>query len=213
MAYLSDTMRVEMALPANIMLAVLLSGANAADPGPAPTWDRRQSMAEHQRVHQKWKDSVEAHAKKRKDPVFEKAYSEFLITQQLLTVACFEPLQGLYPDRKVRSLMKRIERVHAEIIKPYINGNDPDPRKIGLIAYYLINSLVETEYLIIPEYSSFGRALDVMLPALSPWEGSTQQEIADYGRLNASAHKQFRHVLHQLQNSGYYLGLNPPSLT
>ncbi|MEQ1950968.1 hypothetical protein [Mesorhizobium sp. CN2-181] len=201
MPYLNDTMRVELSLPVHIMLAVLLSGANCAEPSATPgpegilewtkAWERH-----HQRVAS--------------DAKFARDYEIFKQTKDLLLEAMAEPLVGLYPKKKEFSLLRRIERIHHEIIQPYLKTESPDPRKIGIIAFYLLQHLVDTEMLVVPPDCAFGRALEVMLPALSPWEGSTEAEVADYDRLNHSARKQVRKLLHHLQNEGYYLGIPLP---
>lgn len=202
MPYLNDTQRVEMSLPAHMMLAVLVVGANCADPGPPPLPRTMQSWS-------KWQHDWRDFKRKLDDPVFANGYREFLRTKDLLAKACAEPLQDLLP-RKASSLLRRIETIHHQITVPYTKVKEPDPRKIGLITYYLINLLVETRYLIIPEDSAFGLALDVMLPGLSPWEGSTEAEIEAYEKLNKSAQKQLRTLIETLQRKDYYRELKIP---
>ena len=192
MPYMSDTMRVEMSLPAHIMLSVLLSGANCTEPAMGTI-----AWFEH---HQRLID----------DPKFAKSYEIFKQTKGFLIQACDEALAGVFPEKKEMSLLRRIERLHHEIVEPYIKTDSPDPRKIGIMAFYLLQHLVETETLIVPEDSSFGKALEHMLPALSPWEGSTEKEIEDYDRLNKSACKQVRKIIQNLQNQGYYKGIPLP---
>ncbi|WP_156941808.1 hypothetical protein [Mesorhizobium sp. LSJC255A00] len=144
------------------------------------------------------------------DKLFAASYKTFQATKNHLMAACNEALDGVYPDRKQLSLLRRIERIHAEMVQPYVKDKEADPRKIGLVAFYLLQHLVETRTLIVPEDSHFGKALDHMLPALSPWEGSTDQEIQDYDNLNRSARKQVRKILLHLQAEGYYRGLSLP---
>ena len=129
---------------------------------------------------------------------------EYHQTRQHLLEASAEPIRDLYPHSKMHSVVRRIERLHREVVAPYMKDNEADPRKIGIMAYYLIQHLVDTELLIIPPESSFGKALDVMLPALSPWEGSTPEEVADFDRIDRSARKQIRKMLQALQAEGYY---------
>jgi hypothetical protein len=199
MAYLNDTQRVEMSIPAHMMLAVLLSGANVADPGPKPDTSSWNAYIQWQNAWQVFNENL-------KDPEFAKAYEIFKQTKELLLKACESPVIDVYPEKKRISLLRRVERIHSEVMAPYLK-KEPDARKLGLIAYYLLNQLVETSYLIIPEESPFGQALETMLPALSPWEGSTPQEIKDYEALNASAEKQSKKILKDLQTAGYYLGI------
>lgn len=168
MSYMSDTMRVELALPAHMMLGVLVVGAT------------------------------------------ERETPEFKRTRDLLIKACEIPMQGLFGPKEKMKILRRIERVHLDMVKPYLQTDNPDPRKIGIIAYYVIQHLLDTGMLIIDEASDFGRALDVMLPALSPWEGSTAEEVKDYDNLNRSARKQVRRVFQHLQAEGYYVGISLP---
>ena len=206
--YISDLMRVEMSIPAHMMLAVLLSGANCADPGPAPRnhWSPTSKAAED-----KWKADWAEHKRKvATDPNFAKSYEVFKTTKTLLLDACSEALKGVYPPNKELSLMRRIERVHKELVEPYLKTDKPDPRKIGIIAYYLLQHLVDNEFLIVPEESSFGKALDHMLPALSPSEDSSPEEDADYEALNRSAQKQVCKIFQKLQSEGYYRGIPLP---
>lgn len=192
MTYMNDTMRVELSLPIHIMLAVLVTGANCAEPAPGAT--------EHwQRFNERMKD-----------PKFAKSYEIFKQTKDLLVKACDEALDGIYPDNKKMSLLRRIERVHLEMVQPYLKADNPDPRKIGIIAFYLLQHLLDTEFLVLSDESPFMLALNHMLPALSPWEGSTPEEEQDYERLNKSAQKQVRRVLQHLQAEGYYKGIPLP---
>jgi hypothetical protein len=124
--------------------------------------------------------------------------------------ACNEALKGVYPAKKEVSLLKRVERVHTDVVRPYIHDGDGDPRKIGIIAFYLLQHLIDTETLIIPEDCSLAQALEHMLPALSPWEGSTDQEIADFEQIDRSARKQVRKMLQHLQTEGYYKDIPLP---
>lgn len=208
MTYMSDTMRVELSIPVHIMLAVLVSGANCADPGPQPfnTNDPR-----YMDEFWSWNSAWANHKKKvETDPEFAKSYKVFMQTKTWLMEACEEALRGVYPEKKEMALLRRIERVHAEMVEPYVKTDSPDPRKIGIIAFYLLQHLVETETLLVPEDSPFGRALEYMLPALSPWEGSTEEEVRDYDNLNRSARKQVIKILRHLQNEGYYQGIPLP---
>ncbi|AZO48085.1 hypothetical protein [Mesorhizobium sp. M4B.F.Ca.ET.058.02.1.1] len=195
---MTDTQRVELSLPVHIMLSVLVSGANCAEPAGRPT-DISPAGVENWKAQ--WHQFNERLGK---DPIFQKSYQTFRKTRELLVAACSEALAGVYPEKKEMSLLRRIERIHTEIVEPYVKADNPDPRKIGIIAFYLLQHLVETRTIIVPEDSSFGKALEFMLPALSPWEGSTEQEIQDYEALNRSAQKQVRKILLHLQQEGYY---------
>ncbi|RUX60126.1 hypothetical protein [Mesorhizobium sp. M7A.F.Ca.CA.002.12.1.1] len=193
MTYMNDTQRVELSLPVHVMLSVLVCGANCAEP-------RVQDKAA-------WDSFNERMAT---DQAFARSHSTYVITKLLLMQACNEAIAGVYPEKKQMSLLRRIERVHMEMVQPYVKDDNSDPRKIGIIAFYLLQHLVDTGTLIVPEDSSFGKALEHMLPALSPWEGSTEQEIQDYDNLNRSARKQVRRIMQHLQAEGYYRGLSLP---
>ena len=202
MAYVTDTMRVETSLPIHIMLSVLLSGANCADPGHAPN--------DVQKIPE-WRDKWLAHNKRLKgDDNYARSYETFKETKALLMEACKDALFDIYPMKKEISVLRRIERVHVEMVKPYIQDEKADPRKIGIIAYYLLQHLIDTNTMIIPEDSAFGLALNHMLPALSPPDDATAGEDAAYESLNKSARKQVRKIVQHLQNEGYYLGIPLP---
>lgn len=143
------------------------------------------------------------------DPEFAKSYETFKETKSLLMEACQDALADL-PKKKEMSLLRRIERVHIELVQPYLKKDKADPRKIGIMAYYLLQHLVDTNTIIVPEDSAFGLALNHMLPALSPPEDATEKEDADYEALNRSAKKQVRKIVERLQNEGYYLGIPLP---
>lgn len=193
-----------MSLPVHIMLSVLLSGANCAEP---PTLPQDHSV-EGIRA---WQNQWERHQSKLEtDPQFAHSFKIFKETRDLLIQASNEALEGVYPPKKEMALLRRIERLHKEIAEPYTKGEEADPRKIGIIAFYLLQHLVETETLLVPEESSFGKALETMLPALSPAEGASDEEIVDYDRLNRSAQKQARKILKNLQKEGYYKDIPLP---
>jgi hypothetical protein len=174
---LTDRQRVELGLPAHMMLAVLIAGANVREPPPP---------------------SADANTRE--------AWGQFIETKKLLVAACGEPLTGLWPKKKELQIMKRTERLHAEIVEPYIDAG-AQVKKVGLIAFHLLQAMVLSEYLVVGEDSSMGKALEVMLPALSPWEGSTPKEVADFEAVNASAQKQSKKILAALQKQGYYVGV------
>lgn len=194
MGYMPDKVRVEASLPIHMMLAVLLTGANCAPPDD-------MSSAE----------GVQFADRLRTDAEFAKSYEVFKTTRQLLQEASDAMLEGVFPATKRVSLLRRIERTHREAVYPYLAVDDPDPRKMGIIAYYLLQHLIDTGFLIVAEESALYQALDHMLPALSPWHGSTPSEEKEYERLNHSAQKQLRHVLRRLQAEGYYKGIPVPT--
>lgn len=194
MSYINDVMRVELSLPAHIMLSVLIAGANCADPGIYGT-------------PVEW---MNFNHKLNSDPEFAKSYATFLKTKDLLMQACNEAIEDVSPVKKQISLLRRIERVHTLMVEPYVKDDNADPRKIGIIAFYLIQHLVDTHTIIVPEDSAFGEALSYMLPALSPWEGSTPAEVQEYEKINRSARKQVRKILFHLQEEGFYRGIYLP---
>lgn len=213
MQYLNDTQRVEMALPAHMFMAVLLGGANCADPGPFEPRKRGESREQYVRRHLAHQTAWKKHQERvENDTDFAKSYEIFKLTRSLLADAMDEPIKDIYPPKKRDSLLRRILGLHVELIKPYAPDDErTDPRKIGLLAYYMINELVSQEYLIIPPKTAFGQALDIMLPALSPWDGSSDKELADYQALNDSASCEYKEILRKLQQKDYYIGLQIPS--
>jgi hypothetical protein len=148
---ITDTCRVELALPIMVALDVLLNGVEDQD-------------------------------------------SDYEATRAALKEAITEVLADC-TDRKHDSLLRRCERLHMEIFAPcMVEGSQV--AKTGLVLYHLLRIMTDADYLVIDQVSAFGRALDLLLPAL--------QDAADEPALNASAEKQARKALRALQQRGYF---------
>lgn len=111
-----------------------------------------------------------------------------------LVAASEDALQGL--DDKTRSkLLRRMFRVHEAVTLPYRN-EDARVDKMGLIVYYLLAAILDSGYMTLADGSHMSKALDVLLPALEP--------AANITKLDMSAQKAYRKLLHALQLEGYF---------
>ena len=124
-------------------------------------------------------------------------HPDAVAAKHLLVEACDETVIGLLAQERSK-IIRRMFRLHQEITGPY---SKPGARvdKIGLIAYFLVKSITDREYMVVGADSALQKALDLMLPALEP--------AAGIGALLESARKQTRGVLDQLQSLGYYGGV------
>lgn len=105
------------------------------------------------------------------------------------------------PDRKFRQLNNRITRV---AMAASIGLDKQDAVKISLSLYYFTRALLDSGVLELWEGSAMGEAMDLLFPAYA--------RGFDEPRVNASAQKQARHVLRNLQAAGFYHGVELPQL-
>ncbi len=115
----------------------------------------------------------------------------------LLNAAQGEPLRGLVPER-AEKLVRRVCRLHLEITAPYrTDGARMD--KLGAAVLYMLQRILDADYLVLYEGSNMQRALDLMVPALA--------HVFDVERLDASAQKAGRRMLEHAQRLGYFEGV------
>jgi hypothetical protein len=151
---LTDRQRVEVMLPAQLMLGVLISGANKQDA------DYKRALA-------------------------------------ALIEACDDAVRDVPRDRRDR-IARRMLRAHDEITAPFLKeGARAD--KVGLVVFYWLELLIDSDYLLLRAGGAMQCALDVLLPAL--------EHAARIERLDASAQKSARKFLAHLQQLGYYHGV------
>ncbi|WP_428031409.1 hypothetical protein [Ancylobacter sp.] len=153
--YLSDLQRIEIALPAWILIGAITS--KTVDLG----------------VH--------------RDEALE-----------LLRVAAREPLGDLSSDRSTK-VIGRVRRLHQTALASVAAG-PAKAEETGLLVFYWIKMLVESEYLIFSEGSSIDRALRHFILALQSMPMTMATELA--------SHSQARAFLSRLQALGYYTGLD-----
>lgn len=113
-----------------------------------------------------------------------------------LKAAELEALEGR-SDREIAKLARRSWSVYDGIIQPFIQ-DETDCAKFGLIVFYLLAELEGQEiYLFAP-----GSSFDLAQQALYGPEG-TIVALANMPAVDASAQKQARRILRQLQSLGY----------
>lgn len=118
-------------------------------------------------------------------------------TNKLLIDAADEPVKGLHPQERSK-IIRRMFRVHQEVTEPYRKQN-ARVDKMGLIAFYWLKALTDSEFLVMYEGSAMGKAMELMLPAL--------EHAAAQDALDSSAQKAARKFLAHLQELGYYAGV------
>lgn len=118
-------------------------------------------------------------------------------TKALLAQAAREPFENLLDARRA-SLERRTERLLFDVMRPY-RQEGALVAKMGLILFYLLQAIVETDYLILHEGGAMRQGLDLLLPAL--------ERAAAVAPLDQSARKQAAKVLQRLQWLGYYQGV------
>lgn len=122
-----------------------------------------------------------------------KGADQYLGAQTQLVEACRDALHGC-DDRKRAKLLRRVDRVHLEVIDPYLKDGVL-MAKIGLMALYALQAVLDCDYLVLTEGSALSKALDHLLPALEHEMG---------GKLEASARKQAGKMICHLQTLGYF---------
>lgn len=130
----------------------------------------------------------------------EKLKGELPRLKALLNQACDEAIDDL-PEKRRRQMNNRITRVAGACS---LGLDKQDGVKISLALYYFTKSLLDSGALELWEGSAMGEAMEILFPAYS--QGFAEE------RLNASAHKQARHVLRNLQAAGFYQGVAPAEL-
>lgn len=120
---------------------------------------------------------------------------------RLLNAAANDVVADL-TERERLKLMRRTIRVHDEVMGPFeAEGMRTD--KAGLILFYLLSAIVESEYFVIGAESELSRAIDLFLPAI--------EHAAEIDRLDASARKAARKLLRDLQARGFFCGVAMPA--
>jgi len=107
--------------------------------------------------------------------------------------AALEPLQGLTPAAKAK-LIRRIDRAGVSATCELEHAT---VGKVGLVAFELTKTVVESGYLQMHEGSAFDRAMNNVLAYLEPL-------AAEQPALHDSARKQARRALQRLQRDGYF---------
>ncbi len=113
--------------------------------------------------------------------------------QQLLKVACLEPLEGLTtPIAKV--VGNKIDKLHAELMHDY---EDQRADKVATAVFYFLKDLTDSGYLELWEGSPVAQAAELYVPMI--------EHVFAEQKLDESAQKQARRILVKLQEKGYYV--------
>lgn len=91
--------------------------------------------------------------------------------------------------------MRRAIRLHNDITTPFRGKVGAD--KVGLVALYTLQRVLDADYLILEEGSGLSEALSAIVRGL-------EHAFAEPA-LDASAQKQAAKMLHNLQSRGYYV--------
>lgn len=129
--------------------------------------------------------------------VNDKSTDDYKRCTEILGAATEEALKGC-DERKRAALLRRVARVHNAITEDY-RRNDVHVDKIGLIALYTLQAILEADYLVLEEGSPLSTAINAIIEALA--DAFTEQ------RLDASARKHAGKLLCQLQDEGYFWGV------
>lgn len=119
---------------------------------------------------------------------------EYEKCQKLLLAACEEILHGL-DDRRRAAIVRRTYRLQLAVTEPYRKEGVP-LAKVGLMELYVLQRILDDNYLVLTEGSAFSKALELIVPALS--------HALEEPKLNTSAQKQANKMLSALQTSGYF---------
>jgi hypothetical protein len=199
---LSDKRRTEILLPAHILLTVTLAGAEVRTP---PKWFPvaflRKSYQTMARARRRFRLVTSADLlERRRLPYRQKSYATFLECRRLLEDTNLAVTHDLLTDKRLQ-ITRRVERLHMEIVKPYLATDDRRGSKVakfGLVAFYLLQILVDEQWVVVPEDSDLQKALDLLLPGL--------EHIAAIEDVDRSAQKRARQAFQLLQKRGYYVG-------
>lgn len=104
---------------------------------------------------------------------------------------------GLEP-KKYLSIMRRINRVHDDVLEPFKRANAA-LSKVGLCVYYLLERLRDCGYFHIED----GTPLDLAVAALLSEEGSIAK-MANVEAIDSSARKQARRMFNAIKVEGFY---------
>jgi hypothetical protein len=101
-------------------------------------------------------------------------------------------------DRRKASIWRRVVRVHDAVMEPGRKGG-LGVEKAGMIGFYLLNAVLASGYLELEEGSRVAVAVNAVVEALG--DAFSQQA------LDASARKQAAKMLRQLQDGGFFEGV------
>ena len=129
--------------------------------------------------------------------VNDKSTDDYKRCVEILGTATEEALKGC-DDRKRAALLRRVARVHNAGTDDY-RRNNVHVDKIGLIALYTLQAILEADYLVLEEGTPLAAAITAIIDSLS--------DAFAEPRLDASARKHASKLLGQLQDEGYFWGI------
>lgn len=122
---------------------------------------------------------------------------DYKVVWVYLDNACAEVLRGC-DAKKMAYIMRRATRLHDRIMADYIKGGARSD-KVGLIMAYILQAVVDAEYLVVYEGSDLAIAIDAIFAGLEKARGME--------KMDASARKQAVKTLRALQTEGYFEGV------
>lgn len=117
----------------------------------------------------------------------------FLQLQQAIDIV----LRGC-DEKRYANLMRRAIRAHNEVTEVYRKSNIR-VEKMGLIALYALQMVLDADYLVLEEGSDLAEAINAIMRGLAD---AFKEE-----KLDASAQKQAGRMLTHLQELGYFDGV------
>lgn len=112
--------------------------------------------------------------------------------KRLLTDACVEPISDLSAKEASR-VARRVDRISQAAAKEF---DDQPAVKIAIALFYFIQDLLEREVLVLWDDSSFGKAINLLIPM---FEHGFEQE-----KIDKSAQKKARQLLSFFNREGLY---------
>lgn len=117
----------------------------------------------------------------------------FLQLQQAIDMV----LQGC-DERRYANLMRRAIRLHNQVTAGY-RKERVRVEKMGLIALYSLQMVLDADYLVLEEGSDLSEAINAIMRGLT--------DAFSEEKLDASAQKQAAKLLSHLQELGYFYGI------
>jgi len=106
-------------------------------------------------------------------------------------------LQGC-DERRYANLMRRAIRLHNQVTAGY-RKERVRVEKMGLIALYSLQMVLDADYLVLEEGSDLSEAINAIMRGLT--------DAFSEEKLDASAQKQAAKLLSHLQELGYFYGI------
>ena len=126
-----------------------------------------------------------------------KGDADFLRFMELLSLAEDEVIQRHGKQGAREKLLRRVMKAAGHAVKPYVKA-DAEVGKIGLIVFFMLQKLVDAEYLVYSAGSAIDEAVTMYVEAIA--------HHAEPEKKRASAERQAGKMLVELQREGYFTG-------